>query len=301
MTNWRKYIWQIIGTLLALAAVIATYDVFFRSKPVKELQIILDSSTPLVDVKPEASQDIEIYYQGQQVQNIYLIQLSIKNTGNQPIVESDYSKNLLLMLNTEAKIVDASKVSSEPPNIEPSIVISSRNYVEFSPFLMNPGDILTVKILAIAPTNSSMDVKVDGKSIGPRSEYTFKGVKEPHSIEVVFKEGDIIPPQVLATAPENGSRNRLQKERMMVQFSEEMDEESLKQAFILTDLKGNVIPTKLMMWKTGSSVIISLQKRLERGNTYLARFTKAAKDIAGNPMAREYRWTFSTRKARKKK
>ena len=180
MTNWRKYIWQIIGTLLALAAVIATYDVFFRSKPVKELQIILDSSTPLVDVKPEASQDIEIYYQGQQVQNIYLIQLSIKNTGNQPIVESDYSKNLLLMLNTEAKIVDASKVSSEPPNIEPSIVISSRNYVEFSPFLMNPGDILTVKILAIAPTNSSMDVKVDGR---------IAGVKE---LEIIAKS-DITP------------------------------------------------------------------------------------------------------------
>jgi hypothetical protein len=51
----RKYLWQFITLLLALGTIYATYDVFIRGKPVKELQISIESAVSLVDIRPEAS------------------------------------------------------------------------------------------------------------------------------------------------------------------------------------------------------------------------------------------------------
>lgn len=162
----HNYFWQIIGTVLALVAIFATYDVYNKNRPIKELQIVMDSSISLIDVKPEARQDIEIFYRGQKVQNINLLQLSIINRGNQPILKSDYSENLSFLFDEGTQIVDASKISSEPTNIEVLLNVSN-NQVVLSPILLNPEDSVKLRLLVISNNMSPTVIEdIRGRIVG---------------------------------------------------------------------------------------------------------------------------------------
>ncbi len=75
----KKYIWQIVTVLLAIAAIIAAYNIYYLSKPVKQLQIIIDTASKLVSIRPEATGTIQIFYNGEIVSNPQLFQIKIKN------------------------------------------------------------------------------------------------------------------------------------------------------------------------------------------------------------------------------
>lgn len=143
----RKHFWQIIGTLVAIVAIVATYDVFFRSKAIKEVKVVTSLPLSLVDINPDAAKDIEVRYKGKPVSNISLLQLQITNTGNQPILESDYTKPLSFSFTPNNEILDAAIISSNPPNIGMEISQQSQNSVEMSKTLLNPQDSISIKFV----------------------------------------------------------------------------------------------------------------------------------------------------------
>src|SRR4051812_31834116 len=121
MKSLHKYFWQLLTTILTLLAIFAAYNIFFLGQPRKELQVIIDPPISLVDIQPEASQDIQISYKGESVNKIFLLQIQIKNTGNQPIAETDYSRLLSFTLSPEYKLANVTVVSSQPANIGMSV------------------------------------------------------------------------------------------------------------------------------------------------------------------------------------
>ena len=117
----RIYVWQFLGAILALGAIFSTYDVFIRSRPVKELQVILKSASPLVSDKPltpghiQTSSSMQLTFNNNVVSNAVLYHVTVKNTGNQPIVESDYNKPLVFSFMPRDEILEVSVTEPFPP------------------------------------------------------------------------------------------------------------------------------------------------------------------------------------------
>jgi hypothetical protein len=170
----RKTIWQFLGAVLALGAIFATYDVFTRSKPLKELQVILNSATPLVSEKPlipgsvQVTNNIQLTYNHGVVSNAFIYQVTVKNTGNQPIVESDYSKPLVFSFMTKDDILEAAVTVSNPPNIGMVIHKTSVYQAAVDPVLLNPGDTVLIKfIVAITEDVPLIErMHIDGRIVG---------------------------------------------------------------------------------------------------------------------------------------
>ena len=169
MKKLRENIWQLIGAILAIIAIFATYDVFIRSKPNKELQIVVESTIPLIDVKPEAASDIQVLYKGQQIDNLVLLQLRVENSGNQPITESDYSRNILFSFPEDSEIVDVAIASSIPPNLDAIINTLTGNEAELKPILLNSEDSFIVRFILVTPDSNLDEVNVDGRIVGVKN------------------------------------------------------------------------------------------------------------------------------------
>ena len=166
MNKLKENFWQIIGMVLAIIAIFATYNVFFLSKTDKQLQIVVDSTLPLIDVKPEAASDIQVLYKGQPINNLVLMQVRVENSGNQPIVEDDFSRAISFSFPNNTVIADASIYSSTPPNIGATINIVDNNKAEIKPVLLNPDDSITIRFVLITSNKNLDDYKVDGRIVG---------------------------------------------------------------------------------------------------------------------------------------
>jgi hypothetical protein len=164
----RDQIWQFIGAVLGLTAILVAYNIFFLQKPVKNVQIVLLSNASLVDVNPEIVDNIEVYYKGDLAKNITLLDFQILNDGNQPIVASDYSKPISLFVNPSFEIVDSSIIESNPANIGMNLTKVSPNQTEISPVLLNPDDWVKIRFILIDRNSSNQKVKfqADGRIAG---------------------------------------------------------------------------------------------------------------------------------------
>jgi hypothetical protein len=168
MKNLPKYFWQIASAILALVAIFSTYNVFFLGRPNKELQIIIEQPVSLVDVKPEAIQDIQVLYKEEPVNKVFLLQIHIVNSGNQPISEADYSRPLSFNFPTQYKLADVAVTSSSPANIGMIISKLSEQSAVANKTLLNPNDSVSVSFILIGDNNDDLisDFNIDGRIFG---------------------------------------------------------------------------------------------------------------------------------------
>ena len=170
MKTIRKYFWQLVSTVLAIIAILAAYHQFFLSRPTKALQVVADTPVSLVDIRPEAAGDIEVFYKGRSVSNTSLLQGRIRNSGNQPITEDDYSRPLSFSFAPDSTIADVSVTASEPPNIAMVVTATSQYEAEASPTLLNPADTVGVRFIIIGASGDSIleHLTVNGRIAGVR-------------------------------------------------------------------------------------------------------------------------------------
>ena len=183
MKTIRKYFWQFISAVLALLAIFATYNVFFLGRPTKALQVIIDPPVSLVDIRPEATKDIEVLYRGRSVSNLSLLQINIKNSGNQPITESDYSRPLSFSFSPTYDVADVAVTASDPPNIGLVITQTSGYQAEAAPALLNPDDAVTVRFIIIGTSSESIleDFEIDGRIAGVKEIDVVSSSEQPAS------------------------------------------------------------------------------------------------------------------------
>jgi len=171
---FRRYLWQFLGAVLALGAIFSTYDVYMRSRPVKELQVTLNSVIPLVSDKPLTTENIQTFtsmqliFNNKVVTNAMLFSVTVKNTGNQPIVESDYSKPLVFSFMPKDEIVELAIIQSIPANIGMNINKTSNYQAAVEPVLLNPEDTVTINFIVAIPDNLSLKerLQIGGRIVG---------------------------------------------------------------------------------------------------------------------------------------
>lgn len=166
----RKYAWRLVNALLSIVTILAAYHQFWLSRPTRALQVVADTPISLVDIRPEAVGDIEVLFRGELVNSVSLLQVHIRNSGNQPITEDDYSRPLSFSFAAGSTLADVDVTGSEPSNIGMVVTVTSECEAEMSPTLLNPGDTVDVRFILVGASSESVlqDFAVDARIAGIR-------------------------------------------------------------------------------------------------------------------------------------
>lgn len=163
--------WQILSACLVIIMGILGI-VFARKK--KELSFAVLQNLPLVSVENTLAEQIEIYYNKVPVREVNLYVIYFANTGNMPILASDFVEDISIEFVGSLNILEVSVANVQPENIKPRFN-NHGNIVKLSPLLLNPRDSFTIKVL-VSRTSS---IKVSGRLIGiskikDKSKYYFE-------------------------------------------------------------------------------------------------------------------------------
>lgn len=103
---------------------------------------------------------------------------------------------------------------------------------------------------------------------------------------------DITLPEITSTEPSNNAPNVPRNQIVGINFNEEMDKESITNSTFT--LKKGTTTIEGSVKYSGTVATFTPNEVLQSSTTYTATLTKAAKDIAGNTIASNKEWSFTT-------
>jgi hypothetical protein len=142
--DWlRQNIIGIAGAVLALGAIGVSVYIFWLQRDVASLTVQLTSNTNLVSTEAIGStEQIEILFEKRPVRELWLAAFRLVNDGNVPIKKEDFEQPIGLQLNNgEVLKIIAGQ------NIQPQLLLVSKNTVEIQPLLLNPSDVISFSLL----------------------------------------------------------------------------------------------------------------------------------------------------------
>jgi Bacterial Ig-like domain len=102
---------------------------------------------------------------------------------------------------------------------------------------------------------------------------------------------DTTPPTVNSHSPADGATGVVLNTRMALSFSEPMDVASVEAAFVL--MRGPAEVRGRLAY-VGQAAVFTPDEPLAPQTTYVATLRRAATDLAGNALAADYAWAFTT-------
>ena len=96
----------LIGAVSAFAT-IGTIVAVFLLRARKRLSYEVLSTVPLLSTEEEFKNKLQIFFEGRPVQQVFLVQIKITNTGNAPIVTSDYERQVSLTFGQDTEVITA--------------------------------------------------------------------------------------------------------------------------------------------------------------------------------------------------
>ena len=103
---------------------------------------------------------------------------------------------------------------------------------------------------------------------------------------------DVAPPTIIATDPINASTNVALDKKITATFSEVMNSSTITTATFT--LKDGITPVAGTVTYVGTTATFSPSANLASNTTYTATITTGSKDPAGNALASDYVWSFTT-------
>ena len=156
MKNLQSPIWNSIGAVAAVISIILAILLWWNQREIYELQLVVLANTSLVEVEDDFQDQIEVLYRGEAVNNLSLVQVRLENSGNQPVVATDYESPITLIFPEGSHVIEGSVTESFPENISVEAELS-RNRATFEPILLNSQDRVILRFLVVnIPANSNL-------------------------------------------------------------------------------------------------------------------------------------------------
>lgn len=192
---------------------------------------------------------------------------------NEPLNPTSVTSDALLLL-------AGSNTSGQP--VVGSVDYSESNNEYIVTFTPN-ADLAPAKVYTVILTNVIMDLDSN------RAAYF------DYSFTTVGKDiNDTISPEVSSTVPYNGETKVAVNRSIVVNFNELMDPASIDgNSFYLTRTNSTTKVTGTIHYVNGSASFTPASD-LQANASYRATVTTAVTDVAGNSMATNYQWTFTT-------
>jgi hypothetical protein len=117
----------------------------------------------------------QVIYDGKTISDARLVVLKIWNTGNLPIVISDYDVPVKLSFGKDAEVLDFEVLETSPNNLQVTVKQDGQDLV-LEPVLLNSQDSIKIKILLTKFNNIfSVDARIVGVKQIMRAESTYIG------------------------------------------------------------------------------------------------------------------------------
>lgn len=113
----RDPLWQFVGAVLALAAIIISILLFLAQRKRKSLAYEVVSQTALLSVAEELEGKLKILYQRKPVREVHLLILRLSNNGNTPILASDFVREVSIGFSNSTRILSAEVSETNPDNL----------------------------------------------------------------------------------------------------------------------------------------------------------------------------------------
>ncbi len=162
----RDPLWQFIAVILTSLTILISYFLYRKQRQRKALSYEILSLTPLLSMNEEVKGKLEIRFSGEPVQQVHLVQIKITNSGNVPIVATDYERQVNLSFGEKAKILTVEVVETTPKSLQVAVqktIEGSKEKALLPPILMNQGDSFTFKMLV---SSFAKPITIDGRIVG---------------------------------------------------------------------------------------------------------------------------------------
>jgi hypothetical protein len=162
----RDQIWQFVGALLGLVALIVSLVIYYRQKQHKAFFYEIIANTSILSVSDEIRSHVQITYEGSPVEDVSYLLIRFSNTGNVPIVAADFDEAVTIRLLQHTHILSVEVIETTPKSLHAGVEVSQQNNtITLQPTLFNPGDSVTVKVLA---SQVKGRIEVTGRIVGVR-------------------------------------------------------------------------------------------------------------------------------------
>ncbi len=142
-------VWTVLATVFAAIAIGVSVWLSRRDRTRKDVSRSI-SVTELVSVHSaadDAKGRIKIYFDEEQIDQVHLVEAKFENTGNVPVTADDFDQPIMVELGEEASPLTVDVTDTTPADLRAEAGAYKTGAV-LAPLLLNPGDGLTLKILA---------------------------------------------------------------------------------------------------------------------------------------------------------
>lgn len=150
---FRDGAWQFAGVLVSVLSIAATFWVYHLQRSKQSLTAGPVRSQPLLSVPSQAAGRVTIQYDGTGVESVHLIEYIITNTGSRPILPADFVNPIRITPTATTTVLSAAIAAESPRGISGRLEIDATK-IQLDPLLLNPGDSLTIQVLASGPNPS---------------------------------------------------------------------------------------------------------------------------------------------------
>lgn len=154
--------WQVIGVLLAAIAIAISILTYRWQRQRRALTYSIKSVYPLLNESEELHGRLSVQIDGKHVNNVEVMFLEFKNSGNRPIARDDFDTPLSVYFEPPIQIFSSAVVSTAPENLGATAKIEKQAVV-VEPLLLNPGDQFVLKLLL---SSDSKLFDVNGRIVG---------------------------------------------------------------------------------------------------------------------------------------
>jgi len=162
----RDPAWQFVGAIVAVIAIAATFAVYLLQRERKEFSFGVFYQTPLLTVAEELAARVRVTFDGNAIRNLRLVVLGFKNSGNRPIVTSDFEREVRITMSSGSTILSCDISKQSPANLDVQAAIHGHE-LRLSPVLLNPHDYVLLKLLV--GCDSPIVPLVDARIVGVRN------------------------------------------------------------------------------------------------------------------------------------
>lgn len=140
-----------LKTLIAIISIAISIVLFVISKNIKELSFKNVAITELVSEKDISDESIKVFFDEEQIFNLYSISCVLNNSGNLPITKSDFADKFVIKFPDSLKILKYT-IKTIPDNIV--IIDTLKDGCKFSilPDLLNPNDEIELSFYVSSPS-----------------------------------------------------------------------------------------------------------------------------------------------------
>jgi hypothetical protein len=193
------------------------------------------------------------------------------NVALNKVIKVVFSKSI-----ESATINSTSFTLSQGTNIVPGAVILTGKTAVYTP----SANLLSNTVYTVRLTNGVKDSTGNSLASGYTGTFTTGVVS------------DTVRPTVLMTDPINGAFNVVLNQAVRTSFSEQMDPSTINTTtYVLSQGTANI---QGIVSYSGTDAVFTPSINLASGTMYTARITNKVRDLAGNAIAADHIWTFTT-------